>query len=207
MDLENKEKILIILGVVILIIGLGLNFIYRNRQIDEMDIIEAEIEEMEENEEFEQNLTYIEEVDNNIMIHISGAVLNPGIIEAELGKRLVDIVELAGGLDKEADVDRINLARKVSDEEKIYIPRIGEEIELDSHIIGVKNSSSENEVININNCSKDDLIKLPGIGEKTSDKIIEYRSTNSFQQVEDIMQVSGIGEKKFEAIKDLISVN
>lgn len=207
MDLENKEKILIILGVVILIIGLGFNFIYRNRQIDEMDIIEAELEEMEENEEFEQNLTYIEEVDNNIMIHISGAVLNPGIIEVELGKRLVDIVELAGGLDKEADVDRINLARKVSDEEKIYIPRIGEEIELDSHIIGVKNSSSENEVININNCSKDDLIKLPGIGEKTSDKIIEYRSTNSFQQVEDIMQVSGIGEKKFEAIKDLISVN
>lgn len=207
MDLENKEKILIIIGVVILILGLGLNFLYRSRQIDEIDIIEAELEKSEEDEDFQQSLTYIEDSDNNIMIHISGAVLNPGIIEAELGKRLVDIVELAGGLEKEADLDRINLARKVSDEEKIYIPRIGEEIEIDNHIIGEKDSSPENEVININNCSKDDLIKLPGIGEKTSDKIIEYRSTNSFQKVEDIMQVSGIGEKKFEAIKDLISVN
>lgn len=207
MDLDNKERILLIVGIIVLVVVLGFNYLYRSSQIRSMDIVEEELEEIEDSKEVGEHITYIEEVDNSIMIHISGAVLNPGIIETEMGKRLVDIVELAGGLEKDADLDRINLARKVSDEEKIYIPMIGEEVELEAYKIVEKHSSSGDEIININNCSKEDLIKLPGIGEKTADKIIEYRSTNSFQRIEDIMGVSGIGEKKFEAIKDSISTN
>lgn len=206
MDLDYKERKLLIIAVLIIVLGLGINYIYRNRQVKNMDIIE---EKLDANEDVEDS-KYIEEIDmnNDIMIHISGAVKKPGIIEIELGKRLIDVVELAGGLEEEADLDKINLARKVSDEEKIYIPTIGEEVELGilDETLRSEDVVGNNKKIDINNCDKNDLMKLPGIGDKTSDKIMEYRITRKFEAIDDIMGVPGIGEKKFEAIKNLIEI-
>lgn len=148
-----------------------------------------------------------------IMVHISGQVYKPGIVEIDLGKRLVDAIKLAGGLKKEADLDRINLAKKLIDEEKIYIPKVGEElnsdiIDLGSNISTVNNTSltNSNGKININKCSQAELESLPGIGGVLASRIIDYRNSNAFTTIEDLKQVSGIGDKKYEALKDLIIV-
>jgi competence protein ComEA len=141
------------------------------------------------------------------MVHISGQVYYPGLVELKSGSRVKDAVDLAGGLKKEADIDRINLAKKLVDEEKIYVPKKGEEVDIEISSISDNLTSDSNSKININTCSKEELMQLSGIGEVTATKIIEYRSTNQFKTIEDIMNVSGIGAKKFEAIKDFIIVN
>lgn len=208
-DLDKKEKILLVILAIVVILGFGLNYIYRNRQMKEIDIIEESLDNIEE--ETIEDAKFMEEVDineaNDIMIHITGAVKNPGIIEIKTGKRLIDVVELAGGLEENADIDKINLARKVKDEEKIHIPLIGEDIEsedLNHFSTSTEQMEEGSNKININTCDKNELMSLPGIGEKTSDKILEYRQTHTFKIIDDVMCVSGIGEKKFQAIKNLI---
>jgi len=139
-----------------------------------------------------------------IMVHISGQVHNPGLVELPYGSRVIDAVNLAGGLKKDADLDKMNLAKKLTDEEKIYIPKIGEEeIPIGDFIDGQNNDS--NSKININICSKEELMSLPGIGEVLAGRILEYREQNPFKTIDDIKNVSGIGEKKFESIKELIT--
>ena len=139
-------------------------------------------------------------------IIISGQVYNPGLVELKSGSRVKDAVDLAGGLKKEADIDRINLAKKLVDEEKIYVPKRGEEIDLEISLNSESLTSNSNSKININTCSKEQLMELPGIGEVTASKIIDYRSANQFKSIEDIMNVSGIGTKKYEDLKDYIIV-
>ncbi|WP_236914677.1 helix-hairpin-helix domain-containing protein [Clostridium sp. Cult2] len=147
----------------------------------------------------------IETIEDNqyIMVHISGEVYNPGIIELKLGSRVIDAVNLAGGLKKDADSDRINLARKLSDEEKIHIPKIGEE-DIPIETTNLNHTDNKGK-ININNCTKEELMSLPGIGEVLAGKILEYREQHLFKTIEDIMNVSGIGDKKFDSIKELIT--
>ena len=204
----KREQIVILVVVFILIFSLFFKFALLdkvNAKKHELEIItkEPQLGLFEENETEKQEI--IE--DRVIMIHISGQVYYPGIIELKLGDRLIDAVEYAGGLKKEADIDKINLAKKLSDEDKIYIPKIGEEIQ-DNLEISIVNSIAGNDdnkgKININNCSKEALMSLPGIGEITAEKIINYRNENKFAIIEDIKNVSGIGDKKFDAIKDLI---
>lgn len=141
-----------------------------------------------------------------IMVHISGAVKNPGILKLDSSKRVVDAVEMAGGATNEADLDRINLAAKLHDEEKIYIPKINE-VNNNEITQLVTNNSRENPggKININSADAAELQKIPGVGPKTAEKIINYRSQNSFSSIEDIKNVDGIGDKKFESMKDYIS--
>ncbi len=142
-----------------------------------------------------------------IMVHISGAVNKPGIIKLNSSKRIVDALELAGGPRDDADLDRINLASKLHDEEKIYVPKIGEEniSGISSLVSSPSESGNSSGKININSADASDLQKIPGVGEKTAEKIIDYRNNNSFSSIEDIKNVPGIGDKKFESMKDYIS--
>lgn len=150
---------------------------------------------------------------STIMVHISGAIESPGLIYLKEGDRLIDAVEIAGGLESDADVNMINLARRLVDEERIHIPRLGEENTYRENSSDQKDllfqsgpNSPTSTLVDINNCSREELISLPGIGEVTADKIIDYRAGNPFRKKEDIMNVSGIGDKKYQAIKDLILV-
>lgn len=168
-----------------------------------------ELDTMEYAEEKEDEIIFEEDEKLEIMVHISGEVYKPGIIILESGKRLIDATELAGGLKKDADLDRINLAKKLSDEEKIYIPKVGEEVDLEISTESMESSSGgrdESGKININTCSKEDLMSLPGIGEVIAGRIIDYRESNQFKSIDDIKSVSGIGDKKFEGIQELIIV-
>ena len=207
-NFTKKELIVILIVVLISISFVGYKFIFT-------DLIQAKEEPLEiisqsfEIQDQDTDNKEIAEEDTTIMIHISGQVYYPGLIELESGSRVKDAVDLAGGLKKDADVDRINLAKKVIDEEKIYVPEKGQELDVDMSMeVSTSGSgSTSNSKINLNTCNKEQLMTLPGVGEVTATKIIDYRNTNKFKTIEDIMNVSGIGNKKFEAIKDLIVAN
>lgn len=199
----KKEQILIIIIIIIIFIISGFNFINKNflstknDHNENTDGVEELFMKLEEEAETNEDEQYI-------MVHVSGQVYNPGIVELKLGSRVIDAINLAGGLKKDADSDKINLARKLSDEEKIHIPKIGEE-EISFEDSNLKQGNNEGK-ININICTKEELMSLPGIGEVLAGRILEYREQTPFKTIEDIMNVSGIGNKKFESIKELIIV-
>jgi len=198
----KREQIAILVIALIMIFTLGFKFV--KKEITKPKELDLEIynEEPTANmEEFEDE----EDEDEFIMVHISGQINFPGVIEIKKGKRLIDAVEMLGGLKKEADIDRINLAKKLEDEEKIYIPKIGEE---PGETVSYSTVETKSEgKININKASKSELSTLPGIGEILADRIIQYREETPFKTIEDIKNVSGIGDKKFESVKELIIAN
>ena len=137
---------------------------------------------------------------------ITGAINNPGVVVLEEGARIVDALEAAGGETEEADVNRLNLAYVLEDGEKLYIPSKNEE-EQEYITQGKDNMSEGQSKININSAQIEELITLPGVGEATANKIIEYRKENGkFQKIEDLKNVPGIGDSKYENIKMLIKV-
>lgn len=202
----KREQIVILVIVLIIISILGFEFFLRDIiKVDNSQLEVINNDDLIINEPADNSNSSDEE--GTIIVHISGQVNRPGVVELENGKRVIDAVELAGGLKNDADIDRINLAKKLVDEEKIYVPKIGEEVSIElSESIATTSDQSQSGKVNINTCSKSDLVGLPGIGDVIADRIIEYRSTNKFSTIEDIKNVSGIGEKKFESIKDLITV-
>lgn len=191
----TKKEVIVVLIIVLTLVSL-LTFKLLSSNLEKKTRASLKVEEVEEED--------LEEETEIIMVHISGQVKRPGLVELKAGMRLKDAIDQAGGLKEAADMDRINLARKLSDEEKIYIPAKGEEID-----IGIDLSlteKSEEGKININTCSKEDLMGLPGIGEVLAQRIIDHREENPFESEEDLMQVAGIGEKRFEDLKELITV-
>ncbi|NLJ71571.1 MAG: hypothetical protein GX333_01000 [Syntrophomonadaceae bacterium] len=157
-----------------------------------------------ENEEL--NNIDIEEVASEIVVFVNGAVVNPGIYKLPEGSRLYEAIDKAGGILAEADAKNAPMARIIEDEETIYIPFVGEETELSAINIGANTSSTSGKV-NINKANAAELGTLNGIGPALSQRIIDYRASNgAFKDISEIKNVSGIGEKKYEAIKDYISV-
>ena len=205
----KKEQIGILIVVFIIIISLGLKlFVGKLLKPSSITMDLDTIMEVD-SRDYEKDFDDEEEDNGEIMVHISGQVYKPGIIILESGKRLIDATELAGGLKVDADLDRINLAKKLSDEEKIYIPKIGEEVSPEIETVSMESTgegSNGSGKININTCSKEELIKLPGIGEVIAGRIIDYRANTPFGNIDDIKSVSGIGDKKFEGIQELIIV-
>ena len=148
---------------------------------------------------------------NNIKAYICGEVKNPGVYEIEDGARIIDLLELAGGQGENACLEVINLAQTVVDGQRIYIPS-QEEISGGSSLFFTGDysndyNSSVNRTININTSNVKELESLPGIGPVTAKNIIEYRNKNGlFRKKEEIKNVTGIGEKKYEEIKQSISI-
>lgn len=146
-----------------------------------------------------------------IKIHISGEVLSPGLYDLPQNSRVLDAVELAGGLSSEADENAVNLAEKVYDGEKIIIPSIKEFSQNTSEInptqpLSTVGEEVTSELIDINHATNDQLQQLPGIGPALANEIINYRTANGpFYKIEDITKVSGIGPKTFEKFKSMIT--
>lgn len=152
------------------------------------------------------------EVAETLLVDVSGAVKNPNVYELAHDARIADAIIAAGGLVADANIDEINRAAPVSDGMKVYIPHYGEVPALASTFSDGTASTSENDIalparININTASASELDELPGIGPSTAEAIITDRETQGpFTTPEDLMRVSGIGEKKFEKIQDAICV-
>lgn len=141
-----------------------------------------------------------------IGVYVVGAVLNPRVYFLPYGSRVEDALEAAGGPTEEADLVRVNLAKRVYDEEQIYVPRLGEENPPLPPLSGSPGSQAGGK-ININTATAAELETLPGIGPVLGQRIVDYRKANGpFAAIEDIKNVSGIGEATFEEIKELIFV-
>ena len=140
----------------------------------------------------------------DIYVHICGAVINPGVYQVPVGTRVYQALELAGGSSDDAYLSGINLADKLADGQKVYIPAEGENAE---GILSTDSGGVQSVMININTASEAELMTLPGIGQSRAKDIINYRVKNGFfESIDDIMKVSGIKEAAFEKIKDLIKV-
>ena len=206
---NKKQKIIAI--ILITIIGIGI-YCYT-------DAIENTNEEEIENVlEVAQTNTTKETEEKNIFVHIAGCVQKEGMLELSSNSRIADAIEKAGGLTQEADLSDINLAYLLEDGMKIYIPNQNERQENNEKTentaktentpsMQIQDTSTKQDVININTATQEELDTLPGIGPATATKIIEYRKEKGkFKQKEEIKEVSGIGEAKYEKIKEYISI-
>ncbi|MBT9130789.1 MAG: ComE operon protein 1 [candidate division WS2 bacterium] len=183
----TTRNILIIVGILLLLSGVGGLGYYLLTPSEPPEII-SEI----------PPTTPAEPVE--IVVSLAGAVNNPGVYTLKAGDRLYQVIELAGGFTEEAATENVNLARLLIDEDHIYIPKKGE-------VTDNPSSPTTGGKININTATQVSLETLPGIGPALASRIISYRQTNGpFKTIEEIKEVSGIGDKRFEDIKDLITV-
>lgn len=207
----NKDKLPYLIIVFLLLI-IGYQYYANDSKDDAKEFLKINTAGIIDNKEksLDENTKELEiekapEESEEIMVHISGAVNSPGILRLDSSKRVVDALDLAGGARDDADLDRVNLAARLHDEEKIYIPKVGEVQENMTTLVSSPSSSGPASKININSADLSELTKIPGVGEKTAQKILDYRANNSFSSIEDIKNVPGIGDKKFESMKDYIS--
>lgn len=219
-NLNKKQKI--ILGILVAIVaGFVCYYVYAKDEGANTVNLESDLAMQEEmtGQEEEQHS------DDRILVHISGAVNKEGIVELKIGSRIADAIDKAGGIKEDADIEEINLAYLLEDGMKIKIPNKQEkdkqsdtvqEENIENYVttsISVSNVSKEeekskdmkSEKVNINTATQTELETLPGIGPSTAMKIITYRKEKGkFMKKEEIKEVSGIGESKYNKIKDLI---
>lgn len=224
--INKKRKILLIIVISIITFGISY-YAYETKSNEEFDVDEQNLE-VEENNETED---LSEETSEKIVVHVSGAVNQEGIVELDEKARVADAIEKAGGVTENAYMKDVNLAEVLEDGMKIYIPT-KEEVNNQNQgentnyisagttsLANNTNSSTKNSgesktgasnvkgKVNINTASLEELDTLPGIGESTANKIINYRKENGkFKSIEEIKEVSGIGDSKYEKIKDLIEI-
>lgn len=211
----TTKQICILIGIVaIMIITIGA-YVYKTMDKDNDEIYISDNETMEN--EFNGNSEEGEHSEDKILVHVTGCVKDSGIVILNSGDRIIDAIETAGGETEDADLNKLNLAYILQDGEKLYVPSIYDNSEEEyitqengDNIItqGAGNmSESKSEIININTATKEELMTLQGIGEATASKIVEYRKSNgNFDKIEDIKNVPGIGDAKFQNIKDKIKV-
>jgi competence protein ComEA len=146
-----------------------------------------------------------------IYVHILGAVAKPGLFELKDGDRAVDAIAAAGGFTEDADQAQLNLARFVVDGEQIVVPVLGATPVTGGPSAGgagsVGTTGTVGGKVNLNTATLDDLETLPRVGPAMAQKIIDWRTANGrFSAVEDLMSVSGVGDKTFAQLKDLVTV-
>ena len=203
MKLTDREKKLAFAFACVLVLTVSY-YNYRlkaNRPKEDSFVIENE--ELDRINGPEETVSDADAIGGTIYVDIGGCVQNPGLYQLEKGARVKDGITAAGGLVGNADTSQINLAKKLNDEEKLYIPKVGENAPA---VSATGDSSSAKGPVSIQNGSKEDLMTLPGVGEKTADKIIEYRTAHPFTAVEDLKEVPGIGDKTFDSLKNNIQL-
>lgn len=177
---SNKAKLIIyiICSACVALIGTGTVFLLNEAKVN-------------------KEITKAFKTDTNsgvIVVHVKGAVENSGVYELSAGSRIFDAIEAAGGFSADADREKLNLAEILEDGQQITV-------------FSESDKQAQSELVNINTATLMEIMTLPGIGESYAEKIIEYRETHgSFQKKSDIKKVEGIGQKKYEAIKDFITV-
>lgn len=147
----------------------------------------------------------------NIFVEIKGEVIKPDVYEISEGSIIRDLINKAGGLTSEANIDKINRADKLKANQLIIIPNKNDSLNVGSNLgtgdISNSVQANEDEVININTATLEELQKISGIGEVKAKGIIQYREKNGgFNSIEEIKNIDGIGEKTFEKMKDQIKV-
>lgn len=216
MHIQNKKIIIIATITIITLIAIYSIFIKNKDYMEtteEIDTLETETNNTKEEKKSE----------NKIIIYITGAIKKEGVYELKENSRISDAIEIAGGLTENANIENINLAYTLEDGVKIHIPtkeeskNSQETTYINKNTEGIETTNIEKsssnlanttkEKVNINTATQTQLETLPGIGPSTAQKVINYRKENGkYKTIEDIKKVSGIGESKYNKIKELIKV-
>ena len=218
----NKKKIFVF-AIILLICPTILLVKDKLNSKDDIYVLTEESTVSDENKNNDKKEKIEDEKENisnkEITVYVSGEVNKSGVVTLKEGDRLAVAVEKLGGTTKKADLNNINLAIRVKDEEHYIIPKIGDAKQedlkdvnntkdIETAEIKNENTAKDSSTININTATLEELDKLPGVGEATANKIISHREENGqFKNIEDIKNVNGIGDKKFENMKELICVN
>lgn len=142
-------------------------------------------------------------VAGEVHVHVAGAVARPGVYRAEVGARVSELIDAAGGPAADADLDRINLAAPAADGSQVYVPRKGEAPPSGAAGAG----ASGDAVVDLNRATVDELDALPGIGPATAQAIVDHRTEHGpFRSVDDLLQVRGIGESKLAGLRKRVRV-
>ena len=227
--LKNNKKVLILVMIGVFVVGIIGFICLKNNKEDVVDVESFEVGrtgDVENNKQDSQdnqskNETESPSNQNQIYIHIIGEVNNQGVIILEKGQRIVDAIEKAGGITKKGDLSKVNLAYVLSDGQKVRIPSVddkenveyvtqnsGNNTLIEGGSQGANNINLGGGKVNINTATQTELETLTGIGPSLAARIIEYRGQNGkFKKVEELRNVKGIGQSKYDGIKEEVVVD
>ena len=220
--------VIVISVIIFMIINLGKIREFENKDNDKITNVESSIntddDKSEENKEQKDDNSKEQIVNGGgIFVHIDGYINNPGVYEIKENDRIKTLIDKAGGFKEGYSIKNINLAAKLSDGDKIYIPSVSEEknsennnnintnlsgkgqnVKTDRNNVSIMKNNSK---ININTANISELKQITGIGESTANKIVDYReNVGKFKKIEDIKEVKGIGDAKYESLKNKITI-
>ncbi|MDD2414650.1 MAG: ComEA family DNA-binding protein [Eubacteriaceae bacterium] len=186
---EHIKKIVVVAAIVVIAAAVLAAYYFHQQQQNQKLLTDAEITGETASDSGGEKV-----------VHVAGAVNQPGVYHLKPDARVADAVEAAGGMTEDANADTLNLAKVVEDGEKITI-RTQEESSGDG------GSGESNGVININSASQEQLMTLPGIGEVLAKNIMDYRTEHGgFSSIEEIKEVNRVGDKLYDQIKDKITI-
>lgn len=208
----SKRERIILLGLVALVVVLASLLIYQQYQTRaDFDMMDGLSMNGQDNSAGDLNGETKQET--TVTVHVCGAVKNPGVYKLSSTKRVIDAVEAAGGATAQANLNAINLAAQLKDGQQVPIPVQNPAMPQPSGTSGSQsagstaNTGTASQTININSADLNTLKQLPGIGDVLAQRIIDYRTEHGmFNSVDELKNVSGIGEKKFADLKDAASV-
>lgn len=221
MDIKTKRKLIPAIGFVLVCGVVCLKLQYGCRESEQI-VLEKRAEAVSASElpaaESSSDVLKVpddleQETEKIIVVHICGAIVSEGVYSLPAGSRLADGIAAAGGFGEDADTTFHNLAAYLSDGQKVYVPTLGEtgelpvteRLERNDENKGSLTPGTANDKINLNTAGLEELMKLNGIGEAKAESILQYREkVGSFQCIEDLKNVSGIGDAMYERIKECI---
>ena len=222
-ELNLKQKIIIIiipLIMIITIVSYAIMNMVRNSETQEDNFEELEYSNLDN--EIDKNEDSNELIEKHIIVYVAGEVNHEGLVDLIEGERISDAITKAGGLKENANISEINMAYQMQDGEKLFIPSKVKEgteeskTEEKTYITKANGegivssnpskSNTSSKKININTASKDELMKISGVGESTANKIISYRENKKFNSIEEIKNIPGIGDSKYESMKEEITI-
>jgi len=195
-DLEKRRAVIYLAAAAVVIAALIGFYLFRQNQQNQKLLTEADVS---------ASASAVQGTAGEVVVHVAGAVVSPGVYHLAANARVIDAVEAAGGMTAEADQNSLNLAGTLKDGQKVTVPSQNGE----SGDSGANSASSgtASSLVNINTADKAALMTLPGIGEVLAQNIIDYREkSGGFSSIEEIKEVNRIGDKLFEQIKDSITV-
>ncbi len=178
---KSEQYILFGIGIIIVVLGI-FSFLYMERRLSLS---------------FQVKPSASPTPVSYVVIHVAGEVKRPGVYRLSIGARVYEAIDKAGGGLPDADMDSLNLARVLKDGEKIFVPK---------RALSQISLKTVDNKFDINTMDKGSLMRLPGIGEKLAERIVKYRETHGpFRDIDELKNVSGIGDKKLKNIKDYLN--
>ncbi len=204
-----KWKIILIVGGVSVLVCLSCFLLFINKNEKAVPEIQELGEQTQETTTVEETVISKNEEEQLGYVDLKGAVKKPGMYKIKENMRVLEVVECAGGFTDEANEKQVNFSQKVRDQMVIYVPKEGEEEkeQLTTFSDESETATEKEGKVNINTADLSSLMTVNGIGQKKAEEIIRYREEHgSFQNVDELTNVSGIGQKTFESLKDSITI-